>query len=250
MSSASEPSPVYLLLGGSGGIGSSLARLLHRRKARLVLAARDQSRLDRLAQETGGEVYALDATDPGEVERCVGQTIELQGRLDGIANCVGSVLLKPAHLTSEDDWNETLRLNLGSAFATVRAAGKLIREPASIVLFSTAAVRIGLPNHEAIAAAKGGVVGLMRAAAATYASRGLRFNAVAPGLVETPATARITASEAGRRASLSMHPLGRLGKPGDVASVAAWLLGPDSGWVTGQEFGVDGGLSTIRSRKG
>jgi NAD(P)-dependent dehydrogenase (short-subunit alcohol dehydrogenase family) len=186
----------------------------------------------------------------GEVERCAKQIVEKHGRLDGIANCVGSVLLKPAHLTSDDDWNTTLQLNLGTAFATVRAAGKLIRGPGSVVLFSTAAASIGLSNHEAIAAAKGGVVGLMRSAAATYAARGLRFNAVAPGLVETPATARITGSEAGRKASLSMHPLGRLGRPEDVASVAAWLLGSESDWVTGQVFGIDGGLSALKTRGG
>ena len=90
----------------------------------------------------------------------------------------------------------------------------------------------------------------MRSAAATYAARGLRFNVVAPGLVETPATERITASEAGRKASLSMHPLGRLGRPEDVAAIAAWLLGPDSSWVTGQVFGVDGGLSRLKARGG
>jgi NAD(P)-dependent dehydrogenase (short-subunit alcohol dehydrogenase family) len=248
LSSESPDRPVYLLLGASGGIGSSLARILQERGARLVLAARGEERLSRVAAETGGDAVPLDATLPGEVERCAKAAFENHGRLDGIANCVGSVLLKPAHLTSDEDWDGTLQLNLGTAFATVRTAAKLIRGPGSVVLFSSAAAGIGLSNHEAIAAAKGGVVGLMRSAAATYAGRGLRFNAVAPGLVETPATARITRSEAGRKASLAMHPLGRLGRPEDVASVAAWLLGPDSDWVTGQVFGVDGGLATVKSR--
>jgi NAD(P)-dependent dehydrogenase (short-subunit alcohol dehydrogenase family) len=250
LDSESPDRPVYLVLGASGGIGSSLARILQRHEAHLVLAARDGERLRRVAEETGGETCPLDATRAGEVERCARQASESHGRLDGIANCVGSVLLKPAHLTSDDDWHQTLQLNLGTAFATVRAAGKLIRGTGSVVLFSSAAASIGLSNHEAIAAAKAGVVGLMRSAAATYAARGLRFNAVAPGLVETPATARITGSDAGRKASLSMHPLGRLGQPEDVASIAAWLLGPDSGWVTGQVFGVDGGLAAVKSRGG
>lgn len=250
MTHDSNDRPVYLVLGASGGIGSSLAHILAGQEARVVLAARDEGRLRRLAEETGGDFFVLNATRPAEVEQVAKQTVETHGRLDGIANCVGSVLLKPAHVTSDDDWDTTLQLNLGTAFATVRAAGKLIRGPGSVVLFSSAAASIGLSNHEAIAAAKAGVVGLMRSAAATYAARGLRFNAVAPGLVETSATVRITGSEAGRKASLSMHPLGRLGRPKDVASVAAWLLGPESDWVTGQVFGVDGGLSTVKPRGG
>jgi NAD(P)-dependent dehydrogenase (short-subunit alcohol dehydrogenase family) len=241
---------VYLILGGSGGIGSALARTLADRQAKLILAARDEGRLRAIAEETGGAACPLDATRAGEVESCAKRVIEEHGRLDGIANCIGTVILKPAHLTTDDDWNSTLQLNLGTAFNVVRTAGKFIRGSGSVVLFSSAAAGIGLSNHEAIAAAKGGVVGLMRSAAATYASRGLRFNAVAPGLVETPATAHITGREAGRKASLAMHPLGRLGKPEDVAPVAAWLLGPESGWVTGQVFGVDGGLVALKSRGG
>jgi NAD(P)-dependent dehydrogenase (short-subunit alcohol dehydrogenase family) len=248
LSAQPDGNPVYLILGGSGGIGSSLARILAAREARLVLAARDEQRLRAVAEETGGEAHPLDATQAAEVLRCAKQAIEDHGRLDGIANCIGTVLLKPAHLTTDDDWNQTLQLNLGTAFNAVRTAGKLIRGTGSVVLFSSAAAGIGLSNHEAIAAAKGGVVGLMRSAAATYAARGLRFNAVAPGLVETPATAHITGREAGRKTSLAMHPLGRLGRPEDVASVAAWLLGPESDWVTGQVIGVDGGLAALKSR--
>jgi NAD(P)-dependent dehydrogenase (short-subunit alcohol dehydrogenase family) len=248
LSTESIDRPVYLILGGSGGIGSALARILWDRRARLLLAARGEERLRGVAEETGGKAFPLDATEPGAVERCAEQAIESHGRLDGIANCVGSVLLKPAHLTSDDDWSATIRLNLGTAFAAVRAAARLIKGPGSVVLFSSAAAGIGLANHEAIAAAKGGIAALMRSAAATYATRGLRFNAVAPGLVETPATARITGSETGRQASLALHPLGRLGRPEDVAQVAAWLLGQESGWVTGQVFGVDGGLATLKAR--
>jgi 3-oxoacyl-[acyl-carrier protein] reductase len=242
--------PVYLVLGAGGGVGSSLAGILSKLGARLLLAGRDKGRLSSVAERTGGVAFPFDAMVPGEMERCATQAIEAHGRLDGIANCIGSVLLKPAHLTTDADWDDTLQRNLGTAFRTVRTAAKMMRGAGSVVLFSSAAAGIGLPNHEAISAAKAGVEGLMRSAAATYAGRGLRFNAVAPGLVETPATARITSSEAGRKASLAMHPLGRLGRPEDVASVAAWLLSAESGWVTGQVFGVDGGLSSLKTRAG
>jgi NAD(P)-dependent dehydrogenase (short-subunit alcohol dehydrogenase family) len=135
-------------------------------------------------------------------------------RLAGVVNCAGSILLRPAHLTSAEDLMETLRQNLVTAFSVVRAAGRHLPDGGSTVLFSTAAVRMGLAAHEAVAAAKGGVEGLVRAAAATYAPRRLRFNAVAPGLVDTPMAARIVGNEAGRKASLSLHALGRLGISG------------------------------------
>jgi NAD(P)-dependent dehydrogenase (short-subunit alcohol dehydrogenase family) len=248
MNETTSETPLFLILGASGGIGSTLAGILGERGSRLLLAGRNEDRLREVAERTGGEALPFDAMVPGELERRAKQAIEEHGPLSGIANCIGSVLLKPAHLTSDEDWNDTLDRNLGTAFSTVRAAAKLIKGSGSVVLFSSAAAGIGLAGHEAIAAAKAGVEGLMRSAAATYAGRGLRFNAVAPGLVETPATSRITANEAGRKASLAMHPLGRLGQPKDVATLAAWLLGAESGWVTGQVFGVDGGLSSLKTR--
>jgi NAD(P)-dependent dehydrogenase (short-subunit alcohol dehydrogenase family) len=250
MSDPESKDGVYVILGATGGIGSAVSRLLSSRESRLVLASRDEERLAGLAGEIGGETYPLDATRPDEVEACAKRAVEVYGRLDGIANCVGSVFLKPAHITREEEWAQTMSVNLGSAFGAVRAAGKVMRSGGSVVLMSSAAARIGLANHEAIAAAKAGILGLMLSAAATYGSKGLRFNAVAPGLVETPATERITGNEAARNASLSLHALGALGKPSDVAPVIAWLLGPESGWVTGQVFGVDGGLATVRTRAG
>ncbi len=238
----------YLILGATGGIGSELSRRLAKGGANLVLAAQNEDRLQDLAGETGGETISLDARSTGEVEAAAKQAVERFGRLDGIANCVGSILLKPAHITKDEDWQDTLELNLGTAFAAVKAAGRTMRDGGSVVLMSSAAARIGLPNHEAIAAAKAGVAGLTLSAAATYAPKKIRFNAVAPGLVETPGSAKITASEVSRNASLSLHALGELGKPSDVAPTIAWLLGPDSAWVTGQVFGIDGGLSTVRAR--
>jgi len=142
-----------------------------------------------------------------------------------------------------------LELNLVSAFATVRAAvGVMRKSGGSIVLMASAAAEIGLANHEAIAAAKAGVIGLMRSAAATYAAQGIRVSAVAPGLVETPMSARITSNEAARKTSIAMHPLGRLGRPEDVAEPICWLLSPASSWVTGQVIGVDGGLASLKTR--
>jgi NAD(P)-dependent dehydrogenase (short-subunit alcohol dehydrogenase family) len=175
--------------------------------------------------------------------------MEQFGRVDGVVNCIGSLLLKPAHLTSEAEWETTLSVNLTSAFYAVKAAvGAMMKSGGSIVLISSAAARVGLPNHEAIAAAKAGIEGLVLSAASSYAARNIRVNGVAPGLIRTPMTEKILSNPASEKASVAMHPLRRVGEPTDVASLAEWLLDPANSWATGQVFGIDGGLSTVRTR--
>jgi NAD(P)-dependent dehydrogenase (short-subunit alcohol dehydrogenase family) len=241
--------PSYLILGATGGIGTSLSRRLAARGARLVLAARDADRLGRLAAELQAVSHPLDASRMDEVSACVEAVVRANGRLDGAVNCVGSLLLKPAHLTNEAEWLATVTANLTTAFALVRSAAKaMMTGGGSIVLASSAAARVGLANHEAIAAAKAGVIGLTLSAAATYAPYGVRVNCVAPGLVRTPMTARLTGNEASLKASTAMHPLGRIGEPDDVARAMDWLLSPEQSWVTGQVLGIDGGLATARAR--
>jgi 3-oxoacyl-[acyl-carrier protein] reductase len=245
----SAPTPVFLILGAAGGIGSALSRRAAQSGATVALAGRPSARLDQLAEELGTEKWDLDATEPTQVEDVVGQVKERYGRIDGAANCVGSLLLKPAHLTQLEDWNQVLATNLTSAFALVRSAAKAMQpHGGSIVLVSSAAARIGLANHEAIAAAKAGVIGLTLSAAATYAPKDIRVNAVAPGLVRTGLTRRIWDNAASAEGSRTMHALGRLGEPDEVASLIAWLLDPSNSWVTGQIVGIDGGLASIRNR--
>ena len=245
--------PVHLILGATGGVGSTLARQLAASGAQLVLAARNVDALAALATELGATSVVVDATIPADIDRAVETTVQTFGRIDGATNCVGSLLLKPAHLTRPEEFEEVLSVNLKSAFSLVRAASRAMMsntEPTggSIVLVASAAARIGLANHEAIAAAKGGIMSLTLSAAASYAAKQVRVNCVAPGLVRTPLTARITGSAAGEQSSLAMHALGRLGEPGDVARAIAFLMDPQNSWITGQTLGVDGGLGTLRSR--
>src|SRR4029453_4599077 len=202
----------YVVLGATGGIGSALCRRLVARGARLTLTARDCQRTRAFAAELGAHAAPGDATCATHVDRCFAAALEHHGRIDGVVNCVGSVLLKPAHLTTDDEWDAVVAANLTSAFLTVRAAVRAMTPAGgSGGLISSPPARLGLPNHEAVAAAKAGVQGLVLSAAASYAGRGIRVNAVAPGLVRTPLTAALTASEAALHASTAAHALGRRG---------------------------------------
>ena len=249
MTSADLHGTTFVVVAAGSAVGSRVAQMLSARGARMVLAGRDAAALAPLAAAVGGLALSADAAHFADVERCVAEALDTTGRIDGIVNCAGSILLKPAHLTSAQELQDVLTANLVSAFATVRAAAGAMRQGGgSIVLLSSAAAAIGLPNHEAIAAAKAGVSGLARSAAATYAPYGIRVNAVSPGLVDTPMSRSITTNELARKASIAMHPLGRLGTADDIAEAICWLLTPQSAWVTGQVIGVDGGLATLKSR--
>lgn len=241
---------VYLLIGGAGGIGGVLARLLAHAGARVSLAGRDAQKAATLADEIGATALdALDATDAKAVDAAVKATVAQHGRLDGAVNLPGTILLKPAHLTSPEELRDTIDANLVTAFNLVRSASQGMRKDGgSIVLMSSAAADAGLPNHEAIASAKAAVNGLARSAAATYASNSIRVNAVAPGMVRTPLSEAILSNEMAAKASTAMHPLGRLGEPQDVASAIAWLLSPTQAWVSGTVLQVDGGLGNLRAR--
>lgn len=251
----SDPSPTtapVVFIGGiTGGIGSDVARRLAAAGWRVGGYARGAERLAAQATDFPGLfLKEADATDPTQVEAAVAAAQSHFGRIDAYVHCVGSILLKPAHLTKTDEWARTLDLNLNSAFYALRAVlGPMQAQGGgSIIFVSSAAASVGLPNHEAIAAAKGGLNGLVLAAAATYAPRNIRVNAVAPGLVDTPLAAGMLGSDAARAMSEKMHPLGRVGRPANIASLIAWLASPEADWVTGQIWSVDGGMAHVRSK--
>jgi NAD(P)-dependent dehydrogenase (short-subunit alcohol dehydrogenase family) len=234
-----------VIVGATGGIGSALTRRLAAGGADLLLLARRPDRLEALAEEVGARTAAVDVLDIDALENALDDA----GAFHGIVNLVGSILLKPSHLTSPEEWDRTVAANLTSAFQVVRGAAARMRSAGgSIVLMSSAAGSVGLVNHDAIAAVKAGVAGLARSAAATYAGQGIRVNAVAPGLVHTPLAQPFVATPQSRAVSEAMHPLGRIGQPEEVASLIAWLLSDDASWMTGQVLGMDGGLAAVRGR--
>lgn len=236
----------YVVLGATGGVGSSVVSKLAKQGHRVFAAARSQEELDALADKFEVKTQIFDATNPESVASCFDSAVSTFGNFDGAVNCVGSILLKPAHLTSPEEWNSVISTNLTSAFLCVKNASRLLaKSGGSLVLVSSAAARIGLPNHEAIASAKAGIIGLTLSASASYARQGIRVNCVAPGLLDTKLTKSITSSATQLERSRSMHALGRIGRADDIASAIVWLLGPESSWVTGQVLSVDGGLSKV-----
>lgn len=237
-----------IVIGAAGGVGLALCDILAANGWRLVLSGRSRDRLDQLAGRLASAVQAVEQVDASDFD-AVNQLFSRHEGAVGAVNLAGSILLRSAHSTSRSDYDVTMAQNITTAFAVVRAAGKAMRSKGgSVVLMSTCAAQIGLPNHEAISAAKAAVDGLARSAAATYASSGIRFNTVAPGLTDTPMAAKLTASEAARKASEAMHPLGRLGHAQEVARCISFLLAPENAWITGQTLGVDGGLARVKCR--
>jgi NAD(P)-dependent dehydrogenase (short-subunit alcohol dehydrogenase family) len=238
------------ILGATGSIGNAIARRLIGKGCSVLLLGRNAAKLAALSQELNQPFAEVDLSSSGMLEELLKTNAETEGRFTGIVNCVGSVILKPAHSTSDEEFRQTLETNLFTAFATIRAGSKVLREHGgSIVLFGSAAAEIGIQNHEAIAAAKAGIIGMARSAAATYAPYNIRVNVVSPGLVRSEMTKRIWENPASAAASCSMHALGRLGEPDQVASLATWLLDSENNWVTGQVIGIDGGLGHVLARR-
>lgn len=252
--SSATADKVYLVLGANSGVGSHLCSKLLASGSKLAVACRNPDSMAQLVQKlhaAGGSGDNLmssqvDVTDPAQIEACVKEVLAKYGRVDGAVNCAGSIVLKPGHLTSEDEFNETLRINLNSSFSLLRSIARpmMKQKEGSIVFCSSAVAKLGLANHEAIAAAKAGVAGLALSAASTYSRYNVRVNVVSPGLTDTGIAARITGNEAALKASLAMHPLGKLGAPADVADAIFFLLGQSN--ITGQNLSVDGGLGSLK----
>ncbi|MCD8534507.1 MAG: SDR family oxidoreductase [Verrucomicrobia bacterium] len=240
----------YVVFGASGGIGSQLTAELAHQGAHVVAAGRNGDRLRSLSDSSSGvrsSVISID--DPDSIQNAIDLARTEFGQVDGIANCIGGLILKPAHQTSLDEWNHQISVNLTSCFLILKASIESLRSSrGSLVFISSVAAGRGFANHEAVAASKAGVEGLILSAAATYASAGIRVNGVAPGLVDTPLSSFIVSNEGMRKASQAMHPLNRIGTPKDISSAIRWLLHPDQSWVSGQIIGVDGGMSNLFSR--
>lgn len=233
------------MLGATGAVGSTLAAHLAARGASLVLLARDEARLRAVAEPLGARHAVLPAVTANAVAETLRQVCG-GTPVTGIAHCIGSLLLKPAHRTTEAEWQDVIDVNLSSAFGVTMAAPDLLTAGGTVVFCSSVAATLGLANHEAIAAAKAGLIGLARAAAATNARRGIRFHCVAPALVESLMTNTLLARPGMREAAGKQNPSGRIGTAEDVARAITFLLDPANSWLNGQVLGTDGGYGVLR----
>jgi NAD(P)-dependent dehydrogenase (short-subunit alcohol dehydrogenase family) len=236
---------IALVTGARGGIGRALTQRLSDQGWHVAVVGRDADALADLPARA--RIAADTTTADGAAAAIAGCREQLGQAPTALAHCVGSTLIAPLHRTREAAWREVLRVNLDSAFFMLGAwVGAMEGRSGAAVLASSVVARIGVANHEAIAAAKGGVEALVRSAAATYAPQGLRVNAVAPGLTDTPMTAGMLKLPAMREGAGRQYPLGGVQSADQVAEVMAWLLGDGAARLTGQVIPVDGGFTTVR----
>ena len=241
-------SETALITGAAGGLGQAVASRLASEGWSLIVAGRSAERLAAVYGASHLQIEADCSTADGA--RRLLDVAREQGQMPTrLAHCVGNIRLGALHRMKETDFLDCLNANLISAFHTLAAFVGALREaqqPGAAVLVSSAAARIGTPNHEAVAAAKAGVEGLARGAASTYAPNGIRVNAVAPGIMDTPATAGLLGSAALREVAARQYPLPGIGDPAELADLMVWLLSDRAARVTGQVWSLDGGFSAIR----
>ena len=239
----------YLVVGGSSDIAQLLVTQLLEQGKQVTVLARDSSRVEHFSN-SGVSVIIGDALDSSVLQSAIETAKENgNGSIAGAAHLVGSILVKPPHALKLDDFEEVIRTNLTSAFLSLSLICKaMLRSGGGRLVFtSSVAGSLGLVNHEAIAAAKGGIESMVRSAAATYAQRNIRVNAVAPGLTETRLGSTFLRSDAIREAAVSMIPMKRINQPEEVATSIRWLLteAPDN--FTGQALNLDGGMANVRN---
>lgn len=239
------------ITGASGAIGSALARELSEQGHSLVLSGRNEEKLLTLSKTLPASSLVIpgDLSLDGTAEQILLTAQQLNFSPNGFAHCVGSTLIRPLHLTSANDCQAMFTQNYFSAFYALKAFIALqlkSKTPASAVLVGSLVASAGFANHEAIASAKAAVASLAQTAAATYADKLIRVNAVMPGLTRSALSERLTGTPEALERNAKMNPMGMIGEGEDSAALIAFLLSDAARWITGQVIGVDGGHAHLR----
>lgn len=228
----------YLIIGGGSGIGQAVLEELVKEGHQVWAGSRSAESTIALP---GVNAFTYDVSSDEDLADY------LPDHLDGLVYCPGSINLKPFARIKPEDFHAEMNLNFMGAVKVIQAALPALKksEKASVVLYSTVAVQLGLPFHSSIAAAKGAVEGLTRSLAAEFAPK-IRFNAIAPSLTDTPLASSLLSNDKKREANAERHPLKAVGTPQDIAAMSLFLLSDQSAWISGQVLKVDGGMSSIK----
>lgn len=223
-----------LLIGGSYGIGNEIATLL-KENCNVYIASRTNEDIP-----DGVKHITFNAIEDDSSQ------LELPDTIDGLVYCPGSINLRPFKMLKPATFQEDMEVNFMGLVKTVHGLLPKLKasKQASLVFFSTVAVKVGMPFHTSVAAAKGAIEGFAKALAAEYAPS-FRVNVIAPSLTDTPLAEKLLSSDDKKEKMGDRHPLKRVGTTKDIAQAANYLLSDNSSWVTGQIIGVDGGMSTL-----
>ena len=232
-----------LIFGATGAVGSSLAKQLQNNSINIHLIGKNKDELSKLSEETSASFSVADVTDPNFIEN-IDKDLK-DTNIAGISYCVGSIDLKPINLVTKKDYLKSLELNFFPIVEIIKKyKDNLKKNKASIVLFSTVAVKQGFPNHSIISPVKASLEGLTVSLAAELAPN-VRVNCIAPSLSNSKMAGRILGNTKIAEGIAKQHPLKRVGEGSDSASLAKFLLSDESSWITGQIIGVDGGRTNV-----
>jgi 3-oxoacyl-[acyl-carrier protein] reductase len=234
----------YIIAGATGTTGKAIAKELSQTK-NVHLIGRDDLQLKQLSDELNATYSLIDLDNPIDTKEFQ-KTVEHE-EIKGLINCIGSIHLKPLHGSTIQDFRDVININLFSSYYLLSSFARKMQN-GSAIFFSSVAATKGLSNHELISAAKSGIEGMARSAAASYAKDNLRVNVIAPSIMDSNMSEKILSSEAAVELSKSMHPISKIGDTSDILPVVKWLLSDDSKWITGQTIHVDGGFSTVKPR--
>jgi 3-oxoacyl-[acyl-carrier protein] reductase len=236
-----------LVTGATGGIGGGIARALHAQGATVALSGTRREVLDHLAGELGERAHVLPANlaDKDEVETLVPRSEEAMGQLDILVCNAGITKDNLFVQLRDEDWEAVINVNLTATFRLARAAvrGMMRRRFGRVVAITSVVGVTGNPGQGNYAAAKAGMIGMIKSLAAEYARRGVTANCVAPGFITSPMTDKLNDKQ--REAILARVPAARLGSAEDVAAAVVYLASAEASYVTGQTLHVNGGMAMI-----